>query len=376
MCPLGPRLNVLALLGLAVRNRAGWRRPQKGYRMNILVTGISGRVGANIAKHFLGKGHRVRGLVWSGDRQSDKLREVGAEIVEGDLKVLADVKRACEGQEVILHLGAAFQAGGPFSPEQYFDTNIKGVFNICEASLGLADKLRHMIFTSTDATLSKYPADGLKDPVITETNLPQDQIDWYAFSKIEGEHLVSRYVRAHQLKATVIRFANVWGAGEVLEFRQFFLSHWLKTFEGRKDPEGAATYQSLKKLDDGRERLLIACDKNGRPWRKHAIEVRDIVHAYDRAVGNENTHGKVYQIASRSPFSWDEAVPVLAKYLDLPYSKANLAGVPPTYYEYDLSPAKRDFGYNPANSFKDMVEEAARFKREGGGDIIPTKVGR
>lgn len=342
--------------------------------MNILVTGISGRVGANVARHFLGKGDKVRGLVWPGDRQSDKLREVGAEIVEGDLKVLADVKRACEGQEVILHLGAAFQAGGPFTPEQYFDTNIKGVFNVCEASLGLGEKLRHMIFTSTDATLAKYPADGLKNPVITETSLPQDQTDWYAFSKIEGEHLVSRYVRAHKLKATVIRFANVWGAGEVLEFRQFFLSHWLKTFEARKDAEGAATYRALKKLDDGRERLIIVCDKNGRPWRKHCIEVRDIVHAFDKAAGNEITYGKIYQIASRSPFTWDEAVPVLAKHLDLPYSKVNLAGVPPTYYEYDLSSAKRDFGYNPANTFKDMVEEAARFRREGGGDIIPTNM--
>ena len=84
--------------------------------MNILVTGISGRIGANIARHFIGKGHGVRGLVWPGDRQAEKLAAIGAEIVEGDLKLLADVQRAAEGQEVILHLGAAFQAGGPFTP--------------------------------------------------------------------------------------------------------------------------------------------------------------------------------------------------------------------------------------------------------------------
>ena len=87
--------------------------------MNILVTGITGRVGANVARHFLQKGHRVRGFVWPGDRQSAKLELVGAEIVEGDLASSADVNAAVVDQDVILHLGAAFQAGGPFTPEQY-----------------------------------------------------------------------------------------------------------------------------------------------------------------------------------------------------------------------------------------------------------------
>jgi nucleoside-diphosphate-sugar epimerase len=344
--------------------------------MNILITGITGRVGANIARHFIGKGHSVRGLVWPGDRQAEKLRLVGADIVEGDLKSLADVRRAAEGQEVILHLGAAFQAGGPFTPEQYFDTNIKGVFNVCEAALGLKDRLKHLVFTSTDATYLKYPPDGLANPVINETNVPQGSTDWYSFSKIEGEHLVSRYVRHEKLRATVLRFPMVWGAGEVLEYGQFRLSHWLNAFKDRKDSEGVAIYRALKRLDDGRDRLIIACDKDGRPWKKHCIEVRDIVHAYDRAVANEKTYGKTYQIAGPAPFTWDDVVPLLAKHLDLPYSRVNLAGVPPTYYEFDLSAAKRDFGFAPKMTMRDTVEEAARFRRDGGGDIIPTKVGR
>jgi nucleoside-diphosphate-sugar epimerase len=363
-----------------------------GRAMNILITGITGRVGANIAKHFLGKGHGVRGLVWPGDRQAEKLQQTlkqvqgenRLEIVEGDLKSLADVKRAAEGQEVILHLGAAFQAGGPFTPEQYFDTNIKGVFSVCEAALGLGGRLKHLIFTSTDATYSKYPPDGLADPVINEANVPQGSTDWYAFSKIEGEHLVSRYVRHEKLRATVIRFPMVWGAGEVLEYGQFRLSYWLKAFQSRTDPEGAATYRALKKLDNGpalgggriAERLIIACDRSGRPWKKHCIEVRDIVHAYDRAIANEKTYGNTYQIAGPGPFTWDEVAPLLAKHLDLPVSRVNLAGVPPTYYEFDLSAAKRDFGFSPSVTMKETIEEAARYRREGGGELIPTKVGR
>ncbi|MQG29234.1 MAG: NAD(P)-dependent oxidoreductase, partial [SAR202 cluster bacterium] len=96
--------------------------------MKVLITGITGRVGANLARQFLQNGHDVRGFVWPGDRQTEKMRSVGAEIVEGDLASSADVSAAAEDQEVILHLGAAFQAGGPFTPEQYMDTNVKGTF--------------------------------------------------------------------------------------------------------------------------------------------------------------------------------------------------------------------------------------------------------
>ena len=121
--------------------------------MQILITGITGRVGANVARKFLDDGHAVRGLVWPGDRQSKKMEAVGAEIVEGDLASAADVNAAAQDQEAILHLGAAFQAGGPFTPEQYFDTNVKGTFNILEAALGLGDRLQHIVVDGVDAGL-------------------------------------------------------------------------------------------------------------------------------------------------------------------------------------------------------------------------------
>ena len=72
----------------------------------MLVTGITGRVGANVAQDLLDQGHEVRGFVWPGDRQSEKLEAIGAEIVEGDLASFEDVARAAEGMEVILNLGA------------------------------------------------------------------------------------------------------------------------------------------------------------------------------------------------------------------------------------------------------------------------------
>lgn len=340
--------------------------------MKILITGITGRVGANVARHFISKGHQVRGFVWPNDRATEKIGRLGAEIVEGDLKSLEDVRRAAAGQEAILHMGAAFQAGGPFTPEQYFDINVKGTFNILEASLELGDTLKHVICTSTDATMDKYPPEGLAEP-IREDSLPLVTTAWYGYSKVLDEHLVNRYVRAHNLRATVFRFANVWGAGEILTWPQFFLKTFLKQFEGRTDAAGRETYAALQAVDDGQERLIVACDRNGRPWKKHNVEVRDLVRGFDAALGKPSTFGRVYQLAAPEPFTWDDAVPYLADKLGLPYSRVNLTGMNPTFYEYDLGAAKRDFGYDPQIGFRDTVDEAIRY-RDGASDaVIPTR---
>jgi len=343
--------------------------------MKVLITGITGRVGANIAQNFLDRGHEVRGMVWSGDPQGEKMKAIGAEIVEGDLASSSDVNAAADGQEVILHLGAAFQAGGPFTPEQYFDTNVKGTFNILEASLGLGDHLKHVLITSTDATMFKYPEGGIEEP-IAEDSLPLSSTDWYGYTKVLCENLMNRYHSKENLRGTIIRFANVWGAGEILNFRQFHLSNFLDQFKDRTDDAGKATYAKLQEENaksDGGPRLIVARDSNGRPWKKHQVEVRDLVHAYEQAVGNPATFGNVYQLGSKEPFTWDVLIPYISEKTGIPYSTVDLA-MNPTFYENDLSAARNDFGYNPSLSLNEMVDEAIRYNTEGGGGIIPTKV--
>ncbi len=274
---------------------------------------------------------------------------------------------AASGCQGILHLGAAFQAGGPFTPEQFFDINVKGVFNVLESALALGDDLEHVIWTSTDATMFKYPPEGIEEP-IREDSLPLSTTGWYGYTKILGEHLVDRYVREERLRATVIRFANVWGAGEVLNWPQVYLKTFLSQFESRDNPESVATYNALKAEADVPDKLIIACDKNGRPWKKHNVEVRDLVDGFDAAFGNENTFGKTYQLAGPSPFNWDAAVPYLAKALGRPFCRFNLPSAP-TFYEYDMSAARNDFGYAPEISFEAAVTEAIAY-RDGASDAV------
>ena len=132
--------------------------------MKILITGITGRIGANVASCLKGAGHDIRGLVWPKDPRIEKLEPLGTELVEGSLTDPDDVNRVVMGVDAIYHLGAAFQGGGPFSESDYFDINIRGTFNVLEAARS-NDKLQHLIFASTDAQYAKYPPEGLGDPI-------------------------------------------------------------------------------------------------------------------------------------------------------------------------------------------------------------------
>src|SRR5688572_15536600 len=105
--------------------------------MHILITGISGRIGANLAKTLLESGHRVRGLVWARDLRLEKFASMDVELVEGSLTNPDEVAKAVDGVDAIYHLGAAFQGGGPFTNSEYFEINVRGTFNLLEAANGL-----------------------------------------------------------------------------------------------------------------------------------------------------------------------------------------------------------------------------------------------
>ena len=66
----------------------------------ILVTGAAGDIGA-IGRHLtamlLAKGHKVRALVRREDERAEGLRQLGAEVVQGDLTDLASMHRAIAG---------------------------------------------------------------------------------------------------------------------------------------------------------------------------------------------------------------------------------------------------------------------------------------
>ena len=101
--------------------------------MKILVTGGTGRIGANLVLRLLDAGHSIRSFVYPGDASRARKLDAydGVETVYGDLRNSDDVGKAVAGVDAIYHLAAAFQ--GPFDNRQYLDINAMGTLNLLES---------------------------------------------------------------------------------------------------------------------------------------------------------------------------------------------------------------------------------------------------
>ena len=341
--------------------------------MKVLITGISGRIGANLAKALIDEGHEVRGLVWEKDLRLEKLVGLRAELLEGSLVNPTDVNKAVAGVEAICHLGAAFQGGGPFSNEDYFEINARGTFNMLEAARENMDNLKHFFFASTDATYEKYLPGGLPDP-IREDEMPQKPGGWYALSKVLGEEMCRGYYRSYQLPISIFRFAFAVAGDELLNFAQFRLDHWQNAYANRTTGAAAETRQQLAGFGNAGERLLIARDENGRSYKKHIADVRDIVIGFLSALGKPAAIGETFQFAGPKPFTWEETVPYLAQKLGVDYVDVELSENTPTYYEFNLSKGARLIGYQPQFDIFKMIDSAIAFRQGHASDVIPTQI--
>ncbi len=346
--------------------------------MKILVTGISGRIGANLAKALIDAGHSVRGLVWANDRRLEKLAALDIELIEGTIENPDDANRACSGVDAICHLAAAFQGGGPFTNAQYFEINVRGTFNMLEAARQFAPNLQHFFYASTDAIYEKYIPGGIPTPIQEDTMkiAPGGQ---YALTKYLGEELALGYHRNYGLPVTSFRFALAVAGDEILNFGQFYLHHWRKVYATLPGERAAQVRAELERLsptdEDAAARcLLIARDENGRSYKKHIADVRDIVRGFTDALGKPGAVGGVFQLAAPTPYTWEQTIPYLAAKLNVPYVDVRLADQVPTYYEFDLSKGRRLFGYQPEYDMRKMIDEAMAFRAGQGSGVIPTYI--
>ena len=337
--------------------------------MKILVTGISGRIGANLAKALIDAGHDVRGLVWANDRRSNKLAALDAELVDGSLVNAADVNRAMQDIEAVYHLGAAFQGGGPFSHTDYFEINVRGTFNMLEAAAA-APNLQHFFFASTDAIYSKYLPEGIAEP-IHEDRMPILPGGMYALSKVLGEDLCRGYLHNQKLPITIFRFALAVAGDEILRFPQFYLPYWLKLYAQKESDAAMQCYEQLLAHESEPELLVLARDEAGRTYKKHIADVRDIVLGMLCGLNNARAIGETFQLAAPAPYTWAETIPYLAQKLDLDYIDMRFPDHNPTYYEFDLSKGADLLNYHPQWDIIKMIDSALAFRQGVAQDVLP-----
>ena len=98
-----------------------------------LVTGGSGFIGSSLVKRLLKEGHSVRVFDNNSRGNIRRLEEVidDIEFIEGDIRDLYQVKKACKGIDAVCHL--AFVNGTKLFyelPELVLEVGVKGMLNV------------------------------------------------------------------------------------------------------------------------------------------------------------------------------------------------------------------------------------------------------
>jgi nucleoside-diphosphate-sugar epimerase len=164
------------------------------------VTGGSGFVGGALIERLRREGWDVRALARS-ERAAERVRELGAEPVMGDLDDLR-----IEDCEIAFHAAAKVEDFG--DPSDFERINVQGTRNVIEACR--AGGVRRLVHVGTEAALMA----GRPLVNVDETaELRPDSPSLYPSSKAKAEQVV-RAANADGLETAVVRPRFVWGKGD------------------------------------------------------------------------------------------------------------------------------------------------------------------
>jgi dihydroflavonol-4-reductase len=158
--------------------------------MQILITGITGLLGAAFAKKALELGHTVRGF-YRPSSNKENLNEISEQITfyEGDVLDVLSLEKAIEGVDWVFH-AAAMVSFNPKDQKAMSKINIEGTTNV--VNLCLAAGIKKLCFVSSVAALGRKPASLMN--LNEETRISEEQ-KWitegenshYGFTKFQAE---------------------------------------------------------------------------------------------------------------------------------------------------------------------------------------------
>ena len=119
----------------------------------ILIVGVTGVLGREVARQLLAAGHRVRGLTRNPANAAD-IKKLGAEIVEGDLIDHASLTKACQGVDAVLVCAHQLMGTGKYKSEAVDDEGHRALIDAA-----IAAGVKHFVYTSAQNVSPNHPTD-------------------------------------------------------------------------------------------------------------------------------------------------------------------------------------------------------------------------
>lgn len=187
-----------------------------------LITGVAGFIGSNLLETLLDLGQVVVGMdnfATGYARNLDEVKDVAGTaawrnftFIRGDIRTLADCRRACAGAEFVLHHAALGSVPRSVEdPLACHDANVTGFLNMLVASRDAG--VRRFIYAASSSTYGDHPGLPKVEDAIGAPLSP------YAVTKYANELYADVFARCYGMNSLGLRYFNVFGQ--------------------RQDPEGA-----------------------------------------------------------------------------------------------------------------------------------------
>ena len=168
----------------------------------VLVTGGAGFIGTELVKQLHNKGYEITIL----DKQEKPIGLDHVKYIQGDLSSPARCVMACACQDYVIHLAAKARIPESFiNPDAYFDANVTGTRNILTAASAVG--IRKFVYAGSSSVYGNNVAPN------KPTHKP-DPLNYYAMSKLFGEHLCKQYKIMFDLNYNIMRFFTVYSENQ------------------------------------------------------------------------------------------------------------------------------------------------------------------
>jgi nucleoside-diphosphate-sugar epimerase len=297
----------------------------------VLITGVAGFIGSNLAERLLREDCRVVGL----DNLAYGIREQvpnGVEFHKADVRS-PDIYSLFDKTDVVFHLAAKnCIADCQDDPVETADINVTGTANVFEAARRA--KIKKLIYAESS---SIYEGSKLL-PTPEEDEHPET---FYAASKMATKFFAEAYARWYGLKWTALRYFCVYGPRQ--DYR-------------RTIPPVFSAF-IIKLLKNERPVIFGSGEK-----RRDFIHVDDVNDFHLLALRDHRTTGEVYNLGSGENFSVNEIFQIVRELLSSklePVYKPDLPGEAFTTLA-NIDKAKK-LGWKPRVGLKQGLQSSIDF---------------
>ncbi|WKZ29587.1 MAG: dTDP-glucose 4,6-dehydratase [Patescibacteria group bacterium] len=300
--------------------------------MRILVTGGAGFIGSAYIRYLLK--HRPDVEVVNFDKLTyagnlENLRGFDADpryrFFKGDICEAADVARALQGVDAVVHFAAESHVDrSVLDPHAFFRNNVLGTQVLLEACRKAGVTRFHHV--STDEVYGDLALD--EDRAFKETDVLHPR-SAYAASKAGSDHVVMSYAHSFGMQVTISRCCNNYGT------HQF--------------PEKLIPLFTTNAMED-KPLPLFRSSKNTREW----IHADDHSAAVDLIL-REGKIGEIYNIGTGVELSIEEITSLILETLGKPESLKTYVPDRPGHdrrYFIDSSKIKNELGWEPKILFE------------------------